>query len=107
MGKRKAARIATMRAGDVDEFKAEVEHLTQMSENLQVLLRRETEKTTALETEVQDLTQKLDQQLSKNSNLETVTLEHSKDKSTKAKKATKKSASKKSSELVEARTAEA
>ena len=56
MGKRKAARVALLRAGDTGSLEEEIENLTTISENLQALLRRETEKTADLQSQVEALT---------------------------------------------------
>ena len=70
MGKRKATRMAMLRAGDSSGLKKEVENLTTISENLQVLLRREEEKTTDLKSQVEALTTDLASAKEKNSDLE-------------------------------------
>ena len=70
MGKRKATRMAMLRAGDSSGLKKEVENLTTISENLQVLLRRETEKTTTLQSQVDTLTADLTKALENNASLE-------------------------------------
>ena len=70
MGKRKATRMAMLRAGDSTGLKKEVENLTTISENLQVLLRREEEKTTDLKSQVEALTADLVSAKEKNSDLE-------------------------------------
>ena len=56
MGKRKAAAVALLRAGDASGLKKEVEDLITISENLQVLLKRETEKVITLQSQVVTLT---------------------------------------------------
>lgn len=52
MGKRKATRVALLKAGDTEGMKREISALKQMVENLQVLLSRETEKNGVLETKI-------------------------------------------------------
>ena len=55
MGKRKATRVALLKAGDTEGMKREISALKQMVENLQVLLSRETEKNGVLETKIASL----------------------------------------------------
>tara|TARA_Y100000593_G_C4166682_1_gene264791 strand:+ start:54 stop:389 length:336 start_codon:yes stop_codon:yes gene_type:complete len=70
MGKRKAAKLATLRAGDSTGLRREIEQLTTISENLQVLLKRETEKATSLQSQIEVLTVDLASAKEKNANLE-------------------------------------
>lgn len=70
MGKRKATRIAMLKAGDTAGLKRKIEELNTISENLQVLLRRETEKTTTLQSQVDTLTADLTKALENNASLE-------------------------------------
>ena len=70
MGKRKATRMAMLRAGDTTGLKRKIEELSTISENLQVLLRRETEKTTTLQSQVDTLTADLTKALENNASLE-------------------------------------
>tara|TARA_R110000824_G_scaffold25224_3_gene88062 strand:+ start:897 stop:1241 length:345 start_codon:yes stop_codon:yes gene_type:complete len=70
MGKRKAARVALLRAGDTGSLEEEIENLTTVSENLQVLLRRETEKTVTLQSQIEILTADLTAAKEKNTILE-------------------------------------
>ena len=55
MGKRKATRMALLKAGDTEGMKREISALKQMVENLQVLLSREVEKNGILEAKVANL----------------------------------------------------
>ena len=70
MGKRKATKMALLRAGDTSGLKKEIENLTTISENLQTLLRRETEKTVTLQSQVETLTADLTAAREKNVILE-------------------------------------
>lgn len=55
MGKRKAAKMALLKAGDTDGMQREISSLNQMVENLKVLLDREVEKNGVLETKIASL----------------------------------------------------
>ena len=56
MGKRKATRMAILKAGDTEGMKREINDLNVIVNNLQTLLNRETEKTAALEARIASLT---------------------------------------------------
>ena len=56
MGKRKATRMAILKAGDTEGMKREINDLNVIVSNLQTLLNRETEKTAALEARITSLT---------------------------------------------------
>jgi hypothetical protein len=55
MGKRKATRMALLKAGDTKGMQREISTLNQMVENLQVLLSREVDKNETLETKIANL----------------------------------------------------
>jgi len=55
MGKRKAAKMALLKAGDTKGMQREISSLNQLVENLQVLLSREVEKNETLETKIANL----------------------------------------------------
>ena len=55
MGKRKAAKMALLKAGDTEGMQREISSLNQMVENLQILLSREVEKNETLETKIANL----------------------------------------------------
>ena len=55
MGKRKAAKMALLKAGDTEGMQREISTLNQMVENLQTLLSREVEKNETLETKIVNL----------------------------------------------------
>ena len=56
MGKRKATRMAILKAGDTEGMKREINDLNVIVNNLQILLNRETEKTAVLEARITSLT---------------------------------------------------
>jgi|TARA_Y100000310_G_scaffold344691_1_gene458832 hypothetical protein len=60
MGKRKAARLATLQANkEIDgTLRGQLDNLNQMVENLQILLKRETEKNVSLEEKLKELSSK-------------------------------------------------
>ena len=56
MGKRKATRMAILKAGDTEGMKREINDLNVIVNNLQTLLNREAEKTAVLEARIVSLT---------------------------------------------------
>ena len=57
MGKRRAVRLAIAKADNEvnDDLRREVANLNQMTENLQILLRQETDKNAVLEAKLKEL----------------------------------------------------
>jgi len=56
MGKRKATKMALLKAGDTEGMKREIVDLSQTVKNLKVLLSREVDKSAALSAELASLT---------------------------------------------------
>tara|TARA_R110000824_G_scaffold149454_2_gene319781 strand:+ start:207 stop:434 length:228 start_codon:yes stop_codon:yes gene_type:complete len=69
MGKRRAVKLATVKISNdiIEDLQSEVVSLNQMADNLQILLRRETEKNAVLEEKLKNLSKSKDKKSPKKS----------------------------------------